>query len=64
LRLAQFGALPLLTVVASQFPAVNHFWFSWVRPALEALKRCHVARHVKNLTKPWRHIFFAVEPML
>jgi hypothetical protein len=38
LRLAQFGALPLLTVVASQFPSVNRFLFSWVQPALEALK--------------------------
>jgi hypothetical protein len=38
LRLAQFGALPLLTVVASQFPSVNRFLFAWVQPALEALK--------------------------
>jgi hypothetical protein len=38
LRLAQFGALPLLTVLASQFPSLNHLLFSWVQPALEALK--------------------------
>ena len=38
LRLAQFGALPLLTVLAGQFPEINSLFFSWVRPALEALK--------------------------
>ena len=38
LRLAQFGALPLLTLLASQFPALNRFLFSWVQPALESLK--------------------------
>ena len=38
LRLAQFGALPSLTLLASQFPALNRFLFSWVQPALEALK--------------------------
>jgi hypothetical protein len=37
-RLARFGALPLLTVVASQFPVVNQALFSWIQPALEALK--------------------------
>jgi hypothetical protein len=38
LRLAAFGGLPLLTVVATQFPAVSHFLFSWVQPTLEALR--------------------------
>ena len=38
LRLAQFGALPLLTLVASQFPSVSRFLFSWVQPALESFK--------------------------
>jgi hypothetical protein len=37
-RLVQYGALPLATLLASQFPAVNRFLFSWVQPALEALK--------------------------
>ncbi len=37
-RLAQYGALPLLTVLAAQFPAIGRFLFSWVQPALEALK--------------------------
>jgi hypothetical protein len=38
LRVASFGALPLLTVVASQFPAAGRFLFSWVQPTLEALR--------------------------
>jgi len=38
MRVAQFGALPLVTVLASQFPALNHVLFSWVQPAIEALK--------------------------
>jgi hypothetical protein len=38
MRVVSYGALPLLTVVASQFPVVGHFLFSWVQPALEALR--------------------------
>jgi hypothetical protein len=38
MRVARFGALPLLTLMASQFPALNHILFSWLQPALEALK--------------------------
>jgi hypothetical protein len=37
LRLISYGALPLLTVLASQFPAIGRFLFSWVQPAVEAL---------------------------
>jgi hypothetical protein len=37
LRLAQYGSLPLLTVLASQFPSIHRFLFSWVRPVIEAL---------------------------
>ncbi len=37
-RLARFGTLPLLTVLGAQFPAVSRYLFSWVQPALEALK--------------------------
>jgi hypothetical protein len=37
-RLIQYGSLPLLTVLAAQFPAVGRALFSWVQPALEALK--------------------------
>ena len=33
----KFGALPLLTVLASQFPALSNFLFSWLEPALDSL---------------------------
>ncbi len=36
-RVFSYGALPLLTVLASQFPAIGRFLFSWVQPAIEAL---------------------------
>lgn len=36
-RLVAYGALPLLTVVASQFPSIGRFLFSWIQPAIEAL---------------------------
>ena len=36
-RLISYGALPLLTVLASQFPSIGRFLFSWVQPAIEAL---------------------------
>ncbi len=38
IKLAGFGAVPLVSLVASQFPEVNRFLFSWLQPALEALK--------------------------
>jgi hypothetical protein len=38
LRLASFIALPLISLLAAQFPAVNDALFSWLQPALEALK--------------------------
>jgi len=38
LRLAGFGALPLATVLASQFPSINNILFAWLRPVLEALR--------------------------
>jgi len=37
-RVVSFGALPLLTVLASQFPSIGRFLFSWVQPGLEALR--------------------------
>jgi hypothetical protein len=37
-RVASFGALPLLTLLGSQFPTLGNFLFSWVQPALEAVK--------------------------
>jgi hypothetical protein len=36
-KLLAAGALPLLTVVASHFPGVGRFLFSWVQPAFSAL---------------------------
>jgi hypothetical protein len=38
LRVISFGALPLITVIASQFPSIGRFLFSWVQPGLEALR--------------------------
>jgi hypothetical protein len=37
-RLASFGALPLLTVLATRFPTISQFISGWVQPALEALR--------------------------
>ena len=37
-KLIGYGALPLLTVLSSQFPAIGHFLTSWVEPSLEAFK--------------------------
>jgi hypothetical protein len=37
-RAAAAGALPLLAVLSSQFPAIGRFLFSWLQPALSALK--------------------------
>ena len=37
LRLVSIGALPLLAVLASVFPALRAFLFSWIQPALAAL---------------------------
>jgi hypothetical protein len=36
-RLISYGALPLLTVLASQFPGIGRFLFSWVQPAIAAM---------------------------
>jgi hypothetical protein len=38
LRVAQYGALPLATLLSSQFPEVSRFLFSWLQPAIEAIK--------------------------
>ena len=37
-RLVSFGALPLITLVAAQVPAVGDFLLSWVQPTLQAFK--------------------------
>ena len=36
-RAISFGGVPLITILASQFPSVGRFLFSWVQPALEAV---------------------------
>jgi uncharacterized membrane protein len=38
LNLLSYGALPVLTVLAAQFPAIGSFLFSWVQPLLQALR--------------------------
>jgi len=38
LRVFSFGALPLLALLASQFPAVGHTLTSWLEPALNAMR--------------------------
>lgn len=37
IRMASFIALPLFSLLASQFPSVNRFFYSWLQPAVEAL---------------------------
>jgi len=37
-RLAGYGALPLMSLLASQFPSISGFLLSWVAPTLEAFK--------------------------
>jgi hypothetical protein len=37
-RLLGFAALPLLSLLAAQFPELNSFLFSWLQPALDAMK--------------------------
>ena len=38
LRVAQYGALPLVTLLSSQFPEIGRALFSWVQPAIDAIK--------------------------
>ena len=38
LRIVAFGALPLLTLLATHFPSIGHYLLSFLRPSLEALK--------------------------
>jgi len=37
-RLVGFAALPLVSLLAAQFPAINNFLFSWLQPALDAVR--------------------------
>jgi hypothetical protein len=38
-KMASFVALPLFSLLASQFPSINRFFYSWLQPAVEALNR-------------------------
>jgi hypothetical protein len=38
LRLVAFGALPLLTLLATHFPSIGQYLVSFLQPSLEALK--------------------------
>ncbi len=38
-RMASFVALPLFSLLATQFPSVNRFFYSWLQPAIQALNR-------------------------
>ena len=35
-RIASFGALPLLSILGSHFPAISQFLFAWVRPLMRS----------------------------
>ncbi len=39
LRIASFSALPVLGLLASQFPEIGRFLFAWLQPALDALTK-------------------------
>jgi len=39
LRISSFAALPVLGLLASQFPAVSNFLFSWLEPVLDGLAK-------------------------
>jgi len=36
-RMTSFVSLPLVSLIASQFPSVNRAFYSWIQPAIEAL---------------------------
>ena len=38
LKIAAYGGLPALSLLASEFPSISNFLLSWVEPTLEALK--------------------------
>ena len=38
IKVLTYGALPVLTVLATQFPSISRFLTSWAEPTLEALK--------------------------
>ena len=38
LRVLTYGALPVLTVISTQFPAIARFITSWAQPTIEAMR--------------------------
>jgi len=38
IRFASAAAIPVFSLLATQFPDVNKFLFSWLEPALQAMK--------------------------
>jgi hypothetical protein len=38
LKLVSAGAIPVFSLLASQFPSIRQFLFSWLEPALQAVK--------------------------
>lgn len=36
-HLLSYGAIPTLALLATHFPTIGRFFFSWVKPALEAI---------------------------
>lgn len=38
LKIGAYGALPLISLLASQFPSISNFLLSWVEPTLQAFK--------------------------
>jgi hypothetical protein len=39
LRIVSFAALPVLGLLAAQFPEISNFLFSWIQPTLDALTK-------------------------
>ena len=37
-RILSFGFVPIVSLLGSQFPSIREFLFSWVQPALQAIK--------------------------
>jgi hypothetical protein len=38
LKFASAAAIPVLSLLAAQFPEINKILFSWLEPALQAMK--------------------------
>lgn len=38
IKFASAGAIPVFSLLAAQFPGINQFLFSWLEPALQAMK--------------------------